>query len=58
MDRFLFHLLVIMPLVAGLALGVLGDGVVKTSRCRNRWLAAAGGVVAGCVYFFGTYYVG
>jgi hypothetical protein len=56
-DRFLFHLLVFMPLFAGLALGVLGDGVVKTSRCRNRWLAAAGGVVAGCVYFFGTYYM-
>jgi hypothetical protein len=56
-DRFLFHLLVIMPLFAGLALGILGDGVVKTSRCRNRWLPAAGAVVAGCVYFFGTYYV-
>jgi hypothetical protein len=53
-DRFLFHLVVIMPLVAGIALGLLGDGMVEASRCRNRWVAAAGGLLAGCVLFFGT----
>lgn len=56
-DRFLFHLVVIMPLFAGFALGFLGDGMVAVSRCRNRRLAAAGGLLAGCVLFFGTYYV-
>jgi hypothetical protein len=56
-DRYLFHLLIIMPLFSGFALGVLGDAMVEASRCRNRWLAAAGGLLAGCVLFFGTYYV-
>jgi hypothetical protein len=56
-DRYLFHLLIIMPLFAGLALGFVGDGIVELSRCRNRWLAAAGGLLAGCVLFLGTYYV-
>ncbi len=56
-DRFLFHLLIFVPLFSGFALGVLGDGMVEASRCRNRWLAAAGGLLAGCVLFFGTYYV-
>jgi hypothetical protein len=56
-ERFLFHLVVLMPLFAGCALGFIADQVVEASRCRNRWLAAAAGLVAGCVAFFGTYYV-
>jgi hypothetical protein len=55
--RYVFHLLVIMPLVAGGILGVVGEQNVAKSQCRNRWLAALAGLAAACVFFFGRYYV-
>jgi hypothetical protein len=53
---YLFHLVVVMPVFAGVFLGFMGQQAVDGSRCRNRWAAAAGGILAGCVFFFGTYY--
>lgn len=55
--RYIFNLLIVMPVLAGGGLGALGQSVVSKSHCRNRWLAAVGGLAAGCVLFFGTYYV-
>ena len=55
--RYWLHLVVIMPLAAGIILGVLSQFAVEKGRCRNRWVAALGGLVAACVFFFGVYYV-
>jgi hypothetical protein len=55
--HYWLHLVVLMPLAAGVILGILSEMAVERGRCRNRWIAAAGGLAAACVFYFGVFYV-
>ncbi len=50
-----WYLILLLPIVGGFALGGVLYLLVGWARCRNRWLAAALGVVAGLIGYLGYY---
>src|SRR5262245_8034344 len=50
-----FYLVMIAPLVAGLLAGAGVALAVRLGHCRNRWIGAVAGLVAGLVMYLGYY---
>lgn len=52
-----FYLIVLVPMVAGVALAFSVYWAIRLGQCRNRWLGLTLGLVCGCVAYFGYYYI-
>ena len=52
------YYIIFVPLVAAVGVAGLMNLVVAKGHCRNRLVAALCGLLAGCVLYFGYYYIG
>ena len=53
----LFYLIVLFPMLIGIALGALGGFLVKRGKVRAPWLAGAAGLVAGLLAMLTQHYL-
>jgi hypothetical protein len=52
-----WYLVILVPILAGLALAAALYLLVTWTHCRNRWLACGVGISAGLIAFLGYYYL-
>lgn len=52
-----FYLIVLVPIIAGVAVAASVYWAIRLGKCRNRWLGMILGVVCGGVVYFGYYYI-
>lgn len=52
-----FYLILLFPMLIGIALGALGGGLVKWGKVRAPWLAGAAGLIAGILAMLTQHYL-
>jgi hypothetical protein len=52
-----FYLIVLVPIIAGVAVAASVYWAIRLGQCRNRWLGLTLGVACACIAYFGYYYI-